>query len=134
MGVDPGTEPFDGDGSSEPTPPPDADQAFSEGPVAWGICILAIGGSSLSIYDVLDKFKTWHAAYLDAKGAYDLWQTTVQNGADPAVQQLYEYQYRQARQRQEDAKSDVSAATNMSYMALGSFALACGAVALAPTP
>ena len=90
MGVDPGTEPIYNDGGiSEPTAPPDADQAFDKGPVAWGACILAIAGSTLSIYDVLEKFQTWHAAYLDEKGAYDLWQATVQNGADPVVQQLY---------------------------------------------
>ena len=50
------------------------------------------------------------------------------------MQQLYEYQYRQARQRQEDAKQAVSAATNISYLALGGFAVACGAAVLAPTP
>ena len=93
-----------------------------------------MAGSTLSVYDVLDKFKAWHAAYLDARGAYDLWQATVQNGADPTVQQLYEYQYKQARQRQEDAKADVHSSTKISYVALGTFAFSCGVVALAPVP
>lgn len=88
----------------------------------------------MSVYDVLDKFQAWHTAYVDATGAFDLWQATVQNGSDPTIQQLYEYQYRQARQRQEDAKSSVSSATDTSYFALASFAIACGAFALAPTP
>ncbi|HET7463012.1 MAG TPA: hypothetical protein VFJ82_17295 [Longimicrobium sp.] len=133
-GTGPGTEPDGGIGGTSPTTPPDADQAYTQGPIAWGACILAIGGSTLSVYDVLDKFEAWHDAYVDARGAYALWQATVQNNAEPAIQQLYEYQYKQARQRQEDAKGDVSSSTNMSFVALGSFALTCGALALAPTP
>lgn len=108
--------------------------AFPEGPLAWAGCVLAMAGSTLAVADVLSAFQDWHAAYRDASGAYDLWQATVQNHSPPAIQQLYEYQYRQARQRQEDKKRAVSSSTNISYLALGGFALACGAAALAPTP
>jgi hypothetical protein len=108
--------------------------AFSEGPIAWALCVLAIGGSTLSVLDVADKFQAWHTAWQDALGIYALWQATVQNNADPVIQQLYEYQYKQARQRQDDARGDVESATKMSYIALGSYAVACGALALAPTP
>jgi hypothetical protein len=93
-----------------------------------------MAGTTISVFDVLDKFQTWHSAYADATGAYELWMATVQNNADPAIQQLYEYQYKQARQRQEDAKGDVSSSTNVSYVALATFAVSCGAFALMPTP
>lgn len=136
-----GGEPDSGDGwdwggtgeEGEGTEPDNA-AAFSEGPIAWAICVLGLVGSTMSVMDVADKFQAWHAAWQDALGAHALWQATVQNNADPVTQQLYEYQYRQARQRQEDAKGDVQSATNMSYVGLGLAALGCGAVALAPTP
>jgi hypothetical protein len=91
-------------------------------------------GSSVSIYSVADSFQSWYDAYQNAQGAYNLWQATIQNNADPAIQQLYEYQYRQAYQRQQDAASAVSSATNTSVMTLVGAGVACGALALAPTP
>lgn len=100
----------------------------------WGGCILGIVGGTMSVYDVADKFEAWYDAYQSAQGAYNLWMATVQNSADPAIQQLYEYQYRQAHQRQEDAKADVSSSTKTSALTLAGAALACGALALAPTP
>ena len=108
--------------------------AFPQGPLLWAGCVLAMAGSTLAVADVMGAFKGWHSAYLNAVGAYNLWQATIQNGASPEIQQLYEYQWRQARQRQEDAKQGVSSATNISYLALGGFAVACGAAILAPTP
>jgi hypothetical protein len=74
------------------------------------------------------------AAWQDALGIYALWQATVENNADPVIQQLYEYQYRQALQRQEDARGGVVSATKASSFTLGLAALGCGALALAPTP
>jgi|GEM_PF-3582831 len=121
-------------GGSDGGTAPDAAAAFSEGPLAWTICVLGFVGSTMSVLDVADKFQTWHTAWQDALGIYALWQATVQNNADPVTQQLYEYQYKQARQRQEDALGDVHSATNMSYVTLGLAAFACGALALAPTP
>jgi hypothetical protein len=59
---------------------------------------------------------------------------TLQNNASSYIQQLYEYQYRQALQRQEDAKGAVSEAVNTSGWALAGAAVACGATALVPTP
>lgn len=88
----------------------------------------------MSIYDVADKFQAWYDAYQSAQGAYNLWMATVENDAEPAIQQLYHYQYRQAYQRQEDAKADVSSSTKTSAITLGGAALVCGALALAPTP
>ena len=108
--------------------------AYEEGPLLWGACVLAVVGSSYTIWQVADKFETWYRAYKDAEGAERLWQATVENNADPYIQQLYEYQYKQARQRQVDAAGAVSEATNTSYIALFGAAVACGATALMPTP
>jgi hypothetical protein len=132
-GGDAGDDGWDWGGSDGGTAP-DAAAAFSEGPIAWAICVLSVAGSTMSVMDVADKFKAWHAAWQGAVGAYELWQATVQNNVDPVTQQLYEYQYKQARQRQDDARGAVQSATNMSYIPLGFAAVACGAVALAPTP
>ena len=131
---DPGGDGWDwGGGTDEGTAPDDA-AAFSEGPIAWTICVLGFVGSTMSVMEVADKFQAWHTAWQDALGAYALWQATVQNNADPVIQQLYEYEYRQARQRQDDARGAVMSATDTSYVRLGLAALGCGAVALAPTP
>lgn len=124
---DPGVPTGGGDSSGD-------SQAYAQGPIAWGGCILGIVGSTVSIYDVADKFESWYNAYQDAQGAYNLWMATVQNNADPVIQQLYEYQYRQAVLRQNDAKEDVVSATQTSGFTLGGAALVCGALALAPTP
>jgi hypothetical protein len=113
---------------------PDAAAAFSEGPLAWAICVLGFVGSTMSVAEVADKFQAWHTAWQDALGIYALWQATVENNADPVIQQLYEYQYRQALQRQEDARGDVVSATKTSSFTLGLAALGCGALVLAPTP
>jgi hypothetical protein len=129
---DPG-DGWDWGGSDGGTAPDDA-AAFSEGPIAWAICVLGFVGSTVSVASVADKFQAWHTAWQDALGAHALWQVTVENNADPVIQQLYEYQYKQARQRQEDARGAVMSATNTSYIPLGVAALGCGAVALAPTP
>jgi hypothetical protein len=96
--------------------------------------VLALLGTTYSVWQVSDKFQTWYTAHPDAAGAQALWQATVQNSADPCIQQLYEYQYKQARQRQEDAKGAVSEATSTTMFALGAAAIACGAAALLPTP
>ncbi|HKP75423.1 MAG TPA: hypothetical protein VJT67_07745 [Longimicrobiaceae bacterium] len=116
------------------TAPEGDPQAFNQGPILWAGCVLAMAGSTLSVMDVLSAFQDWYSAYQNATGAYNLWQATIQNGASPETQQLYEYQYRQALQRQEDMKRAVSSATNISYLTLGGLALACGAAILAPTP
>lgn len=111
-----------------------APNAYEEGPLLWAGCVLALLGTTYSVWQVSDKFQTWYNAHRDAAGAQGLWQATVQNNADPYIQQLYEYQYRQAHQRAEDAKGAVSEATRASYFALTASAIACGATALLPTP
>jgi hypothetical protein len=116
------------------TPDPGDGNAFNQGPLLWGGCVLGVIGSGLSIYQVADAFQSWYDSYQAAEGAYNIWQATVTNHADPLTRQLYEYEYRQARQRQEDMKGAVASATNTSYVALGAAALACGALVLAPTP
>ncbi|HYW09344.1 MAG TPA: hypothetical protein VE913_20455, partial [Longimicrobium sp.] len=100
--------------------------AMNEGIVAWAVCVLAMGGSAYSVWDVSDEFSNWYDAYRAAQRAYRMWRVTVENNADPAIQQLYEYMYDQARLRQEDARGDVSKATDMSAIALAGAALACG--------
>lgn len=117
-------------GGTSPAPP----SAYEEGPLLWAGCVLAVLGTTYSIWQVSDKFQSWYDAHRDAVGAQALWQATVQNNADPYIQQLYEYQYRQAHRRAEDAKGAVSEATNASYFALTAAAIACGATALLPTP
>jgi len=120
------------------TPPPDStnsdSEAYSKGPLAWGACILGIVASTISVYDVADAFQNWHGAYQDAQGAYNLWQATIQNNADATTQQLYEFQYRQAYQRQQDAANVVSSQTRTSVTTLVGAGIVCGALALAPTP
>ena len=103
---------------------------YEQGPIVWAVCALAVAGSTYSVWDVADEFENWYGAYKDASGAQRLWQATVQNRADPYIQQLYEYQYKQARQRQEDAKGAVEKATGASAFALAGAALACGATLL----
>jgi len=114
---------------------PDQEQsAYKEGPLLWAACILALMGSTYTVAEVAGKFEAWYKAYQDAEGAQRLWQATVQNNSPSSTQQLYEYQYKQARLRQEDARGDVASATNASYFALATAAIACGATALVPTP
>jgi hypothetical protein len=96
--------------------------------------VLGIVASTVSLYDVADAFQNWYDAYQAAQSAQRTWQMTVENNAPATTQQLYEYEYRQAYQRQEDAKAAVAGATHSSYWALGGAAIACGAAALAPTP
>lgn len=108
--------------------------AYEEGPLLWGTCVLALVGSTYSIWQVADKFESWYRAYKDAEGAERLWQATVENNADPYIQQLYEYQYKQAHQRQVDAAGVVGEATRTSYSALLAAGFACGATVLLPTP
>jgi hypothetical protein len=123
-------------GGGDPTPPEDTapEKSYQQGPILWGMCVLAMGGSSYSIWQVSDKFESWYKAYQEAEGLQRLYQATLENNTDPAVRQLYEYQYKQARQRQEDAKGAVSEATTMTFFALAGAALACGATALIPAP
>ncbi len=108
--------------------------AYEQGPLLWGACILAMVGSNYSIWQVADKFDAWYRAYQNAQGTQRLWRATVENNASPFIQQLYEYQYKQAYQRQQDAAGAVSEATNTSYFALAGAAIACGATVLIPTP
>lgn len=123
-----------GGGGTSPGSTTANSDSFSQGPLLWGACILGIVGSTVSVYDVAGSFQTWYDAYQHAQGAYNLWQATVQNNADPVTQQLYEFEYRQAYQAQQNAANAVSSATNTSVMTLVGAALACGAAALAPTP
>lgn len=109
-------------------------QAFNHGPLLWAGCILAMAGSTMAVLDVAAAFQAWYNAYVDAVGAYNLWQATIQNNASPEIQQLYEYQWKQARQRQEEKKLAVSNATNLSYIALAGYAIACGAAIFVPSP
>lgn len=67
-------------------------------------------------------------------GAQRLWLAAVENNVDVTRQMLLEYQYKQARLRQEDAAGAVSEATNTSYFALLTAAAACGATLLIPSP
>lgn len=122
-----------GDGGDDDDPE-EEQSAYQQGPLLWAVCILAIVGSTQSIWEVANKFEAWYKAYQDAEGAQRLWQATVQNNPDPVTQQLYEYQYKQARLRQDDAKGDVSSATGVSVVALVAAGLACGATALVPVP
>lgn len=122
-----------GDGGDDDDPQ-EEDSAYKQGPLLWAVCILAVLGSTYAISEVAAKFEAWYKAYQDAEGAQRLWQATVQNNTDPVTQQLYEYQYKQARSRQEDARGDVASATNASYFALAAAALTCGATALIPVP
>lgn len=117
----------DGDGTA-------AETTYHQGPLLWGACVLAVAGSTYSISQVASEFQAWYDAYQAAESAQRTWQMTIENNADPVVQQLYEYQYRQALQRQEAAKSVVSSAANTSYWALAGAAVACGATALIPSP
>jgi hypothetical protein len=122
-------------GGSDPSPPQaDPVTSYGQGPILWGMCVLGMGGSTFSIWQVADKFEAWYKAYQEAEGLQRLYQAVLENKSDPAVRQLYEYQYKQARQRQEDAKGAVSEATVMSGFALAAAALACGATALIPVP
>lgn len=111
-----------------------AETTYHQGPLLWGACVLAVAGSTYSISQVAGEFQAWYDAYQAAASAQRTWQMTIENGADPVVQQLYEYQYKQALQRQEAAKGVVSSAANTSYWALAGAALACGATALIPSP
>ena len=117
-----------------PTPPPEeAPTEYEQGPLLWAACVLGVVGSTVSIWIVSERFETWHRAYEDAAGAQRLWQVTVQN-SDPITQQLYEYQYKQARLREQDAAQAINEATGASVLALGAAAVACGATLFIPTP
>lgn len=123
-------------GGGDPLPPENTDPAksYEQGPLLWGVCVLAMVGSTYSISQVSGKFETWYKAYQEADGLQRLYRATLENDTDPAIRQLYEYQYKQARQRQEDAAGAVSEATHTTMFALLAAAFACGATALIPVP
>ena len=126
-----------GGGGGDPAPPEDDTdpaKSYQQGPLLWTVCVLAMLNSTYTVAQVGDKFASWYAAYQEAEGLLRLYQTIVENNPDPAIRQLYEYQYKQARQRQEDARGAVSEATGASAWALLGAGLACGASVLAPTP
>ena len=125
-----------GGGGGDPAPPENTDPAksYEQGPLLWGACVLAMVGSTYSITLAAGKFETWYKAYKDAEGAQRLWLAAVENNVDVTRQMLLEYQYQQARLRQEDAAGAVSEATHTSYLALFTAAVACGATALVPSP
>jgi len=131
---DPAAPANGGGGTSPPSDSTAAVSPYASGPLLWGACILGIVGSTVSIYDMADSFTKWHDAYVNAQNAYNLWQVTVQNNADPVTQQLYEFEYRHAYERQQDAAGVVSSSTKTSVMTLVGAGIACGALALAPTP
>ena len=125
-----------GGGGGDPAPPENTDPAksYEQGPLLWGACVLAMVGSTYSITLAAGKFETWYKAYKDAEGAQRLWLAAVENNVDVTRQMLLEYQYQQARLRQEDAAGAVSEAPHTSYLALFTAAVACGATALVPSP
>lgn len=129
--------PWGGGGSGGNPPPPentDPAKSYEQGPLLWGACVLAMVGSTYSISQVAGKFETWYKAYRDAEGAQRLWLAAVENNAEIAIQMQLEYQYKQARLRQEDSAGAVSEATHTTYFALFAAAAACGATALIPSP
>lgn len=125
-----------GGGGGDPAPPEDTDPAksYEQGPLLWTVCVLAMLNSTYTVAQVADKFEAWYKAYREAEGLQRLYQAIIENNPDPAMRQLYEYQYKQALQRQEDARGAVSEATGASAWALLGAGLACGASALVPTP
>lgn len=117
-------------------PPPPSSSAYQEGPLTWGICVLAVLGSAYSIDQVAGAFQGWWTAqteYESAKRMLDALQANSQN-IDPATMQLWEFQVEYYRDRRDEAMAGVSEKTGASYWALGTAALSCGAALFLPTP
>lgn len=117
------------EGDAEPAP-------FTEGPLLWGACVLAVSGAVISIDDVADKFADWWEAERAMRSARAALSFMYDSGYpyDPNALALAQYRLEQATQRRDDAAGAVRDATGVSFTALIAAGLSCGAAAFMPTP
>lgn len=110
--------------------------AYDEGPLAWGACVLAVLGSTYSIYQVAGAFEEWWGTQRDYDSAKRLYDAMVANpeSVTPEMMELWRFRVEYARNRNDAAISSVSEKTGGSYWALGAAAVACGVAAFMPTP
>lgn len=108
--------------------------AFEQGPLAFTACVLSMLGSTYAIGEVALAFEDWYHALKDEAAAKRMWDLTIENNTDATTQQLYEYQYRQAVQRQRDKASAVTSQANASGWTIALAATACGFAIVLPTP
>jgi hypothetical protein len=129
----PGGGEHDGDdGGSDPVEP----NAYKEGPLLWGACMLAVLGSAYSVDQVADAFVAWWDAQQDYESAKRMYDAVVANyeSVSPETIQLWEFRVTYAADQRDAAINAVSEKTNASYWALGAAAVGCGAAAFLPTP
>jgi hypothetical protein len=135
-GPAPGGDPYTGGGAPGTTPPPPGVNAYQEGPLAWGACILAILGTGYTIDQVASAFEGWwHAqqAYESAKRMYDAIVANPESTSPEAIQ-LWEFQMEYYKNRRDDAFGVVKERTGATGWALVGAAAACGVAAFLPTP
>jgi hypothetical protein len=144
-GTGPGGDGGIGDGGGSGTTPSDPmcpstgceePTAYEEGPLAWGACVLAVLGSTYSIYQVAGAFEEWwdtQREYDSAKRTYDAMLANPES-VTPEMMELWRFRVEYARNRNDAAISSVSEKTGGSYWALGGAAVACGVAAFLPTP
>ncbi len=127
-----------GTGPVGPYPSPDdstAARSYEEGPLVWAACVLAVLGSTYSVWEVANEFQGWWDAHREYDMAWRTWYATYDDPSIPDWEKAYnQLRLNQARQRENDARDDVSSATNASGWALAGAAVACGASMLIPGP
>jgi hypothetical protein len=135
-GGDPYTPPPGGGSAGTGTTPPPSSTAYEEGPLTWGVCVLAVLGSVYSIDQVADAFLAWWNAQKEFESAKRMYDAVVTNPelVSPETIQLWEFQVQYYKDRRDAAISAVSEKTGASYWALGAAGLSCGAALFLPTP
>jgi hypothetical protein len=98
--------------------------------MAFGACVLAVIGPTVSVYVVADAFRSWY----DTALAIDRVNRILQTDLEHSVRIAYRLELDRLMERWKDQRSNISVLTGASVVTLGLAAVSCAPTMFLPTP